>query len=242
MRLRVLLLSLFALLLFPAIAFAQSGPIPTGLSLGAMLAFVGCMAASYALRRVTPAGGFFHTPAGAFVISGLAAVLSAIQPAIAAHGLNAQALYTAALGALASLLATSNPSTPIGQKPVMARPPGSAGTIAAALVFLAMIPCLSACAGATVWGACTLGQLPAIAQPLIPEVIQDLAGVSEAVAIQQLEALGSALAPGQLACVVQAVVADIAAKTAELSANEQRIVSNGHAFLAKHPACCGVKK
>lgn len=125
--------------------------------------------------------------------------------------------------------------------------PPTAGTIVAGpvamllpLLFLVAVG-LAGCAGAKIWSSCTLGQLPAIAQPLIPEIIQDLGGVSETVAIQQIEQLGSALAPGQLACIVQAVVADVSAKAA-LSDQGKRIVANGNAFLAKHPACCVAAK
>jgi hypothetical protein len=101
---------------------------------------------------------------------------------------------------------------------------------------------LSACAGAKAWAKCELGQLPQVAQTVIPDVVIDLQGANTTQVVSQLEQLGGALAPGQIACIVQAVLADVSASKAALSTVQRQMVANGNAFLAKHPACCGAKK
>lgn len=74
------------------------------------LAMLACVLVSYALRRFTPSTGRWHTGGGAFVLALVTAVLSATAQAIQAHGLALASIESAAIGAVLSLLATSNPS------------------------------------------------------------------------------------------------------------------------------------
>ena len=97
-------------LLGGGVAFADGGAIPPSLSLSAMMVLLGCTAASYALRKFTPASGFLHTPLGAVAIAALSASLTSIVTVVQTQGLNGPAMAQAAMAAVMSLLATSNPS------------------------------------------------------------------------------------------------------------------------------------
>lgn len=96
------------------------------------------------------------------------------------------------------------------------------------------------CAGWQAWKTCELGQLPQVAQAVIPSVVTDLGGVDQTTAVTQVENDAGQLLPGQLSCIVQAIIADVQTKsaqtTAQLSPVAENIVRNGQAFLVKHPA------
>lgn len=123
--------------------------------------------------------------------------------------------------------------------------PGSAGAVPTASITIPLIIFVlsaAACAGATAWSNCELGKLPQVSQTAIPTVVQILQQDDQATAVQQLEGLGLGLLPGQISCIVQAIVADETARAALVKGMRARhsvnMVRNGQAFLAKYPATC----
>ena len=107
-----------------------------------------------------------------------------------------------------------------------------------AAVLVLVFASLAGCAGAHAWVACELGKLPQTAQVIIPEAVQALEQGSEASALAALEAIGSGLAEGQLACIVQAIAADAMKHSGPAATN---VVHNSAAFRVKHPKTCVLK-
>lgn len=140
------LLLLLPLLLVPALAHAQSissgdsSPITTS----AQLAILGCMALTYALKRFAPQGAFFHSQTWSFIAAGLSAVAGAVTQSIQQSGLHWSSIEVAVIACASSLLAQSNPSTPIGQRPPLARP--TASGIGPAMMLLAFASAAVGCA------------------------------------------------------------------------------------------------
>lgn len=228
-----------------SVAYAADGPVTVeNLSVyWAQLVILVCMGASYCARKYAPQGHFFHTDFGALALNAFVLVCSGIAAGVQAHGLSVGAILQSVLATAVNAGMLSNPSVPSGTTAPMAmkKQTGSIRTeILAALAFVSLV----ACAGAQVWKTCELGQLPQISQTVIPTVVQDLGGVDQSTAIAQVESAGTSLLPGQLACVVQAIIADVEAKAAKIKGQlgpvQENIVNNGKAFLAKHPAlACG---
>lgn len=107
----LLVAALAVLVVLPDLAFAEDVPIaiPTNLGVWPAVATAACAGVLWALRYFSKAG-FLHTPTGVAVGTLGAVVVSAIQPVIAARGIDGRAIIFAALGAFAAGLAMSNPS------------------------------------------------------------------------------------------------------------------------------------
>lgn len=228
-----------------SVAYAADGPVTVD-NIGAYWAqfvILVCMGASYCARKYAPQGHFFHTDFGALALNAFVLVCSGIAAGVQAHGLSVGAILQSVLATAVNAGMLSNPSVPSGTTAPMAmkKQVGSIRTeILAALAIVGLI----ACGGAQVWKTCELGKLPQIAQTVIPTVVQDLGGVDQSTAIAQVETAGIGLLPGQISCVVQAIIADVEAKAAkikgQLSPVQENIVNNGKAFLKVHPAvACG---
>lgn len=136
MKRSVLFLATLVLLL-PTLAWAQQGPLPVTLSTSAMLVLLGCTIVSYGIRRFSPQAGFFHSQLGALVLAGVAVAASAIASTVEGVGLHGVAIEQAVIAALMSLVATSNPSVPLGQAPPLS--PKSVSSQAAGLAGLALL-------------------------------------------------------------------------------------------------------
>lgn len=67
---------------------------------------------SYCARKFLPTTHAFQTPLGALLLAMITAASTAIASAIQANGLNGTTVVQAAVGAVMSLLASSNPSKP----------------------------------------------------------------------------------------------------------------------------------
>lgn len=123
------LLALAFVLLLPTLAWADpsaGGSTAQNMSLWIMFAVMLCSFGSYLARRLSSTqGGFFHTPIGATVLAVLSAAASAIAPAIQAQGLSWGVVAAAAMGAVMSVISTSNPSVPTGVPAPMAKPPAA---------------------------------------------------------------------------------------------------------------------
>lgn len=68
------------------------------------------MLAAFLFRKFAPAGGFLHTPAGAWVISGVSTLLGGVAQGIQEHGLSKVVVITAIASGILSLIGTANPS------------------------------------------------------------------------------------------------------------------------------------
>lgn len=200
-RLRAALLLSCLFLLLPSVAWADGAVLPADIGLWPSLALLGCTIASYALRRFAPAGNFFHTGAGTLVISAVTAILSAIYPVIEAHGLSGKAIATAAIGAVLSLLATSNPSVPKGTAtPMSSKPPS------AAIALLVLLPFgLSAC------GFCSVPANKTTARCIAQSVTTDCAAPEVLkVVIEIAASVGAALASGDFSNLLSVIESDLA--------------------------------
>lgn len=103
-----------------------------------------------------------------------------------------------------------------------------------AIALLATALTLSACAtpgSAAFWG-CEFGKGPQIVQTAVSAISAALVGATWE---QELTDIGKDLAPGQLDCIVAAVVASTQGKHM-LSPSGVTLVDHGRAWLAKHPA------
>lgn len=230
---------------FCSIAYAADNSITTE-NLGtywAQLVILICIGAAYSARKYAPQGHFFHTDFGALALNAFVLVCSAIAAGVQAHGLSVGAILQSVIATGTSALALSNPSVPRGTTAPMAMKKQTGSVMTQVLAALAVVG-LVACAGAQVWKNCELGKLPQIAQTVIPTVVQDLGGVDQSTAIAQIETAGLGLLPGQISCVIQAIIADVETKAAkvkgQLSPVQENMVRNGKAFLKVHPAtACG---
>lgn len=100
-----------ALLLLPAIVFADDGvTVPAGISTTGMLVMLGCAAVTYCARRLLPGVRLFQGAAGALALALISAAASGMVDAIQAHGFDSQLVVRAALAAMLSLFAGSNPT------------------------------------------------------------------------------------------------------------------------------------
>lgn len=124
--------------------------------------------------------------------------------------------------------------TIIASKAVVTDVPTANASLRVFLPLALLVLSLSACAGANAWMACELGQLPQSAQTVIPAVVQALEQGSEASALAALESIGSSLAAGQLACIVEAIAADTQ-KPGVSRVNASTIQHNAQAYRAAHP-------
>lgn len=164
------------------------------------------------------------------VLLGIASTATAQIPQLAAWHMVLMSLGVALGGAGFAKACAADPS---GGKPP------SGPTVILPLLFLLSAGALSGCAGAAVWGKCTLGDLPQAAQPALPQATQALEQEDGQAAIAALETIGFGLLPGQIACIVKAIAADEAAKVPKTYMRSRasiNIVRNAMDFLAKHPA------
>lgn len=106
-----ILVATLAMLTLGSLAFAQA-PAPPVADVASWpdLALVALVLGAAALRRYTPSTGFFHTPKGALLITGVAFVLEAVAKAVEQQGFNKRVVLHAVISALFSLLAVTNPT------------------------------------------------------------------------------------------------------------------------------------
>ncbi len=204
------------------------------LPLTTLLALLGCQAVAWAIRGIAPDNHFFHTKMGATAIAAITLVLSATIQAIQDKGLDKSAIELAAVNALLSFLTTGNPSidraTNVSKRP---DPPGLVMVAFLSLSVLGSFGCPSA--GGQALGTCELTKLPQTAQTVITDVTE-IAVTGGDNWKNQLEDLGLTLAPGQLACVVQAIAAAWTASKASLSPARKAALDRLESFLTEHPA------
>jgi hypothetical protein len=98
------------------------------------------VAGAYLCRRLAPKAHFFHTDGGALLLAALTALCDAGGQYVAGSGLHAEGLAQALIGAMLSLLATSNPSM---SAPSDIKPPN---LVSAFLPFLIASTLLASCA------------------------------------------------------------------------------------------------
>lgn len=242
----LLFLMALSLMLYARVALADPAAlvVPTAVAgILPTLVMLALVLISYAARRFAPQGQFFHTAAGAFVLSLVTTSASVAASVIQTNGLNAQAIVNAIVGGVLSLLATANPSVPIGQTaPLAMKKRPESGRASMETVLLLSCLALAGCAGLQAWKVCELGKLPQAVQSVIPTIVTDLGGVDSATAITQVENIGAGLLPDQISCIVQAIAADMAtpAVKGEPSPLVATVQKNAGAFLRKHPAtACG---
>lgn len=192
-------------------------------------------------RYLTGRFNFFHNPIGQTIISLVGAVVGAVAPVVEG-GWNKTAVIAAALGAVVAFVGGAN-SGQAGQNAAARAAgatvgPGPTITKAGVLIPLAFsLALLIGCAtpGGRALQKCELNQLPQIEQTAIADVTQ-IATTGGANWQSQLENVGLSLAPGQLSCIVQAIVAAWTGKGAELTTERKAAVERLQVYLNAHPA------
>lgn len=211
----------------PSTVSAWTGLVVTLLALGA-----------WAIRAFTPDTNFAHTKMGALVISAGCAVLSAASDGIRTGGLHVSVILPAVMGALAPLLSMSNPTAVSQARAERAERGTTRGGLILALAGMGLafvlVFCSIGCAAGRALGACELAKLPNTSQVVIADVtaIATSAGSNwEA----QLEALGMQLLPGQLDCVIQALVTAWSTRGAALPVEHLVGLTRMKKYQADHP-------
>lgn len=202
---------------------------PTSISVTALLLLVACHGVVWVIRRVSPDSHFFHTKWGAVVLALITLVLSTVIETVQTSGINVSDIEIALLNALLSFLTTSNPS--VDPSTNTSKKPDPTALVLALFMTMAV----SGCAGGKALGACELGKLPQTSQPAVSAVVA-IAVAGGANWQDELEALAKTLAPGQLECVVQAVVAAWSASRASLSPAHAAALERLQIYSKGHPA------
>lgn len=220
---------------------AGAPPMPSG---WAGVVFLAIAVGAWALRRYS-AVPFFHTQGGAMLFALLNSVATTLTQALVAHGLDLKALAAATGSAVLTLLVVNNPSNTADEqaakiammKAPVSPPPPPITKVAAMLPLLFIVFAVSGCpsAGGKALVACELGKLPQTEQ----SVLTDVTAIAMAGGTNwqsQLEALGLQVGPGQLDCVIAAIVAAWSSSHGELTPERKAALERLQIYRNAHPS------
>lgn len=182
------------------------------------------------VRGLTPQTGFWHTWYGHAILTLIGCVLGSLLPVFEAGSVTKAALISALVGGVTTFLSAwktkGKPDTT---------------NVAAMLIPIFFIFMLPGCktAGGKALETCELGQLQAQNQTVAVDVTA-IAVAGGANWEQQLGALGATLAPGQLNCVIAAIVAAWSSSHGALTMERKAALDRLQQYLNAHPATsCG---
>lgn len=225
---------------------SASGIMPENISVWTGVVVTALAIGAWALRAFTADTSFAHTKNGALVIALVCAVATAVSEVIRTKGLHLSAILPAIMGAVAPLLAMSNP-TNVAEARAEAKNQGSGtgsgGTQAAMfLALLSVFMAVPGCAHSTFgtnFGSCMAGrgikEGSAVAKDIEGRVIDSLAqGKVPDDVVTQLEGIGVGIAAQGGTDLVSCLVSAWLSQTGK--ALNPAGVEGGRKYLAKHPS------